>query len=295
MNKILSWNETIKEADRVSSVNWGYILGLVVFIGVNYRYLLKDVEINSILLSLCMGIVSISVFVICVIKVSKRTLKSLGMENKNILKRMLFGWLIAAICLLIIWGINIAFNGITFKLNKEIKILAFLIMFIGFIFQGFTEEFIFRGLIQTKVSIKFGVVTGLFVNSIIFSLLHLAYDGSSFISTINTFMIGLVFSMMFYYHDNLWLVSGFHSGWNFILGPILGVNVSGINLPTSLIITELIMGKEYLNGGIYGFEASFLVSILTCILVIIYIVLILKSKKDNSTQFGLESIGKDEI
>ena len=103
-------------------------------------------------------------------------------------------------------------------------------------------------------------------------------SGATWLSTLNTFLIGIVFSLLFYYHDTVWLVSGFHSGWNFILGPVLGVAVSGFELPTSVLATHSNMTRAGLNGGAYGFEAGYPVLVLCLILIVGYAALILKNR-----------------
>ena len=154
-------------------------------------------------------------------------------------------------------------------------------MLVGFIFQGFMEEFLLRGLFMTQISIKFGVIVGILANSFFFALGHLGNSDASLISVFNTFLIGLVFSLQFYDHGNIWLVSGFHSGWNFILGPILGIAVSGFRLPTSLLTTRTDPAMAALNGGGYGFEAGYPVLALCLLIIGVYAALILKNREKN--------------
>ena len=71
-------------------------------------------------------------------------------------------------------------------------------------------------------------------------------------------------------------MAGFHASWNFILGPVLGIAVSGFDLPTTLLKTSLNMNKVYLNGGQYGFEASYPVALVSVIIILIYVSLLRK-------------------
>ena len=127
----------------------------------------------------------------------------------------------------------------------------------------------------TQFAVKWSVAAGVILNSIIFGLGHMRNASASPLSVVNTVLIGILFSLIFYYHDNLWLVSGFHSGWNFILGPVLGIIVSGFELPTSILITNSDLTKTLLNGGKYGFEAGLPVTIITTLLIIGYLVRIM--------------------
>lgn len=132
---------------------------------------------------------------------------------------------------------------------------------------------------MTQASIKFGVIIAILFNSLLFGLGHLGNNDATWISVSNTVLIGVVFSLQFYYHDNIWLVSGFHSGWNFILGPILGIAVSGFTLPTSLLTSESDPALASINGGGYGFEAGAPVFVLCLILTAVYVWLIAKRKR----------------
>ena len=172
-------------------------------------------------------------------------------------------------------------GGVSYQFNKDFNLTVFLLLLVGFIFQGFMEEFLLRSLLFTQIAVKWGVIAGIIINSVIFGLGHISNSNASTISLINTVLIGTFASLIFYYYDNVWLVSGFHSGWNFILGPVFGIIVSGFELPTSVLIAETDMNKIALNGGGYGFEASFPVTVISALLVVIYIVKIMRKQAGN--------------
>ncbi len=227
---------------------------------------LKSQTISTVLLAYTIAAI---VCVFYMITFGKRTLPSLGMTN-NFSREYLLGWLMATVTLLILWAINIVAGAISFIINPNFDLMVFILLFVGFIFQGFMEEFLLRGLIFTQFSIRFGVLMGVIYNSLIFSFGHVGNADASFISVANTFLIGVLFSLMYYYHDNIWLVSAFHSGWNFILGPVLGIVVSGFRLPTTLLLSVSNESMTSLNGGAYGLEASFLVTVAIIIMIFIY-------------------------
>ena len=57
------------------------------------------------------------------------------------------------------------------------------------------------------------------------------------------------------FRNNLWIPIGIHWAWNFTLGPVFGVVVSGISDDAYAIIPE-ISGPYILTGGNNGFEGS---------------------------------------
>lgn len=206
-----------------------------------------------------------------IVKIGKRSFSSLGMSKDKILGNYVIGCSIAVLLLLVMWLVNIIFNGVSTTINTNFNLLLFIFLLIGFMFQGFMEELMMRGVIFIQFSLRFGVIIAIIFNSMIFAAGHLGNADASIISVINTFLFGILTSIMFYYHENLWIVSGLHSAWNFILGPVLGINVSGFDFPTTLLTTTINHDLSYLNGGKYGFEASYLFAIIFVIIITVYI------------------------
>lgn len=250
-----------------------YVLVMVVVPMINsYLFNFND-YLSNVLISYTIATLLCTVYIV---KIGRRSFLSLGMTKDKLMSNYIVGCIIAFVLLLIMWFINIMFKGINTTLNTNFNILIFLLLLIGFIFQGFMEELLLRGVIFVQLSLKFGVILGILLNSLIFALGHLGNANASYISVINTFLFGVLMSIIFYYHENLWLVSGIHSAWNFILGPVLGISVSGFNFPTTLLNTTINNDLSYLNGGIYGFEASYLFTIISVVIIIIYVLKISK-------------------
>ncbi|MBP2622408.1 CPBP family intramembrane glutamic endopeptidase [Streptococcus oricebi] len=203
--------------------------------------------------------------------------KDLGLEKSKFGKNVLQGWLYASLILGLIFLANLATGAIHVNLNPQFQPLLFLLLLVGFSVQSFMEEFLFRGLIFTNLAIQIGPGLAILINSLLFALGHASNASASPLSVINTFLIGFLFSLIAYYHDNLWLAAAFHAGWNFLLGPVLGSEVSGFELPTSWLKISLPDKLQLLNGGAYGFEASILVSVLILIFIVYYLQAIKKS------------------
>lgn len=278
-------NQIIREA-KTLKMPWGllilyYVIYLLSFVA-GQMIMMRFVTTDRILSLLGACVITTSILLLFVMRVGKRSLKSLGMQNQNVLKNLFLGWLIGAISLLLIWGINWLFGGVRFDFNSNFNILLFLLLFVGFTVQGFMEEFLLRGLIFTQISVKWGVISAIIINSVWFALGHTSNSNASFISTVNTFLMAVLLSLMFYYHENIWIISGLHSGWNFILGGVLGVTVSGFKMPTSLLETGIVENRVFLNGGLYGFEASYLVTAMMIGGIIWYAIILKKNISDKA-------------
>lgn len=72
--------------------------------------------------------------------------------------------------------------------------------------------------------------------------------------------------------NNLWVPIGIHWAWNFFLGQIFGVGVSGISQDACVIIPK-ITGPYILTGGDNGFEGPMLLSYWDLPLVLFYFVI----------------------
>ena len=68
-----------------------------------------------------------------------------------------------------------------------------------------------------------------------------------------------------------------HFAWNFLLGPVIGIEVSGMVLPTTLF-TATVVGNDLLTGGAFGIEGSILTTIIGVIGCVILHVLIQRKR-----------------
>lgn len=286
-------NQTMTASQPYNNkAGWGQI-GIAYLLYVVAMSLIQPLASHSFQFDELSGLL-LAYFVACLLSVGylltlgKRTRQSLGMETTGFLSQQMLGWGLAIVSILVVWGVNLGFTSIQVSFNQDFQPLIFSLLLVGFIFQGFMEEFLLRGLIQNQIAMAWGVPMGILLNSLIFSLGHWTNASASPLSSFNTFLIALVFSLAYYYHDSLWVVGAFHSGWNFLLGPVLGNVVSGFKLPTSFLKSEPVAGMEGLSGGAYGFEASYPTMAVCLVLIGIYLILIHR-KNSRLTQAGQAS------
>jgi hypothetical protein len=101
----------------------------------------------------------------------------------------------------------------------------------------------------------------LFLN-LLFSLGH--WDNKNFIWTgsLSIFLLGLLCAVAVLKTRSLWTAAGLHLSWNWMQGPVLGMNVSGHVCQNSLLVTSP-QGNDILSGGAFGAEGSLVASMLT--------------------------------
>lgn len=187
----------------------------------------------------------------------KRSLASLGFRSTQIAKRVLTGILLASIFLTLVFLINFFTGSIQFASNlSTVRWIYVLASFFGYLPQGLMEEIVCRGFIMNSLSARYNVKTGILVNSLIFAILHGVNPAITPLALFNLFLAGLLLSTIFYLTDNILFVGAFHAVWNFMLGPVLGVPVSGLSIYSSLFKTTLLPDHTLINGGSFGFEGG---------------------------------------
>jgi membrane protease YdiL (CAAX protease family) len=135
------------------------------------------------------------------------------------------------------------------------------------ILVSFSEELVFRGYILNNLLQSMPKMPALLVSAILFAGFHTLNPDMSLLSFLNIFIAGMLMGVNYIFSRNLWFSIYFHFSWNFFQGPVLGFEVSGLDLP--VMLEQNLRGSNLLTGGAFGLEASWLATFtlsLTCIL-----------------------------
>ena len=120
---------------------------------------------------------------------------------------------------------------------------------------AFTEEMVFRGYILNNLMESMNKWLALGISAVLFTFAHGSNPGITFIAVINLILAGLLLGINFIYTRNIWFAICFHFSWNFLQGPVLGYQVSG--LPLQSVLQPSLQGPWWLTGGSFGMEGSF--------------------------------------
>ncbi|MFQ5817851.1 MAG: lysostaphin resistance A-like protein [Terriglobia bacterium] len=116
------------------------------------------------------------------------------------------------------------------------------------------EELLFRGYPFQRLVDAWGGWPATLAFAALFGALHLGNPSSTALSTLNTSLMGVLLALAYLKTRGLWLPIGLHFAWNYALGFLYSLPVSGIQL-AGLWQVE-VTGPRWLTGGAYGPEGS---------------------------------------
>ncbi len=195
--------------------------------------------------------------------------------TKNWLKDLILGVVFGASAVSFAVLIAVIFGGLSFTFNEKAGQSAILltlgVSFAIFAIAAAAEEVIFRGyMLQTFARANLAWFA-IILTSFFFGAVHLGNPDASWISTVNTVIAGILFSIAYLKTRTLWFPFGLHFMWNWMQGSFFGIEVSGTtDISTAPFLTEIDLGPVWLTGGNYGIEGG----IACTISLIIFILLI---------------------
>lgn len=150
--------------------------------------------------------------------------------------------------LFMILFLPVIFISIFTIIQKAELSYSFFITLTGTLLVGINEELVYRGIIFTNAVEEKGIMKGIFISAIIFSLLHAVniFAGLTpldvVMQLITTFISGLFFAVSYRYTKNIWLLVIFHGLWDYILFSGIGKAYSAVNIMMGvLFVVELII------------------------------------------------------
>jgi membrane protease YdiL (CAAX protease family) len=128
-------------------------------------------------------------------------------------------------------------------------------MLIAGFFLAAWEEFVLRGYLLRQLSIGINPAAAVVITAALFGLMHSGNPGANWQGLVYTALGGMLMGWMVIRTGSLWLMIGYHFGWNATASGLFGLELSGFEEDGSLFDSSL-HGSDWLTGGSYGFEAS---------------------------------------
>jgi len=123
------------------------------------------------------------------------------------------------------------------------------------------EEALVRGYAFQAVVESWGVGAALTITAIIFGALHYGNPDFGWVPLINITLAGVLLGVVYLKTLSLWWATGVHLGWNWTLGYLADVPVSGLELMDAPYYEGHPVGPEWLSGGGFGPEASLIAAV----------------------------------
>ena len=161
---------------------------------------------------------------------------------------------------------NVYYVGIPSYLILLRHILLFFLI-------GFSEELIFRAYPIRKLIYEIGTTRSIIASALIFALFHAPNTGFNILALINLLILGSLLGLLYIYTNNIFIITGFHMGWNLFQGIILGLPVSGFQYKDTFLKTIPVNSSISLTGGSFGLEASILTTIIASLSLLILIII----------------------
>ncbi|QHQ63400.1 CPBP family intramembrane metalloprotease [Anaerocolumna sedimenticola] len=223
----------------------------------------------------------ITIFFSWVKFVEKRPVNSIGLKANSPFKLYITGFMIG-LCAITAITLTLHLTGMIklkyYPLYYGYMIINLGSIALGWIVQSASEEIAIRGWLIPSLEKNCTPVMAISITAIIFGILHLFSSGVTVLSFINLILSGVFFAGYAILNGNIWGVCGLHFAWNFALGNIYGLPVSGFAANGEKIFQTQQIGSNLLTGGDFGPEGGL---VTTVTLLIAIAVLILKWKKNN--------------
>lgn len=98
------------------------------------------------------------------------------------------------------------------------------------------------------------------MTALLFGGLHLTNEGAGPLAGLNIGLLGLVLGLLYVRTGSLSMSVGLHFAWNLVMGPVLGMPVSGY-APRVALLQSGSIGPETWTGGAFGPEGGAMTSI----------------------------------
>ena len=210
----------------------------------------------------------------------------------------LTGSFIAVALLAVILGLCLMTGAMTFEgLGSDIQLPMLLLLLVGYMIQSAAEEVMCRGFLMGALREKVPAWLAVLISSTAFAFPHLPgileMEAKYVVAAIlNLYLISIIFSLLVLYRGNLWISCGLHFAWNYVLGGILGLAVSGGDGAVFGLLLFKVKEGTLLNGGAYGIESSV---ITTVVLGTVLTVMLFWMRKKTRKKHGIERRGEDGI
>jgi membrane protease YdiL (CAAX protease family) len=189
--------------------------------------------------------------------------RALGLSfHQRWLRDLLVGSAVGVASLTLATAIATAAGGLSFTVSSYDMLAqvvqTLVISAVLFIVAALAEEALFRGYpLQTMCRAGLFVI-GTILTSLAFAGIHLGNPNfKQGLPFLNLVLAGVWFAVAYFRTRSLWFPWGIHWAWNWALGSLFGLPVSGITeVAPNPLLHGTDLGPAWLTGGDYGIEGG---------------------------------------
>ena len=189
---------------------------------------------------------------------------------KGILIGLLLGFGANGFCVLmsVITGdIKLSYNGI--------DPLVLVVFLIAVFIQSSSEELTDRVYLYQKLRRRYrNPLVAILFSAVVFMAMHMANPGFTVVAGSQIFLVGLIWALIVYYYDSVWVAFWFHAAWNYTQNIIFGLPNSGVVSEYSIFRLEAASARNGLFYNVnFGVEGSIGSSLILLVIIIALIVI----------------------
>ena len=186
-----------------------------------------------------------------------------GVNGEKGIEYFCYGSLIGAFIVMIIFYLLYFSNSILFEINKNVVYTDILRIFLIFFIIALADQILVRNYLLTFFTKMMGIRNSVILISTLLFLICFSVakwfkipDIETVIYLINIFLSYTLFSLIYYFYGNMWLLVGLSAFNNFFQVVVFGSRLDTVYAINPLIKLKIIEKYSLLNGGNYGFEAG---------------------------------------
>lgn len=187
----------------------------------------------------------------------------IGVNGEKGIEYFCYGSLIGAFIVMIIFYLLYFSNSILFEINKNVVYTDILRIFLIFFIIALADQILVRNYLLTFFTKMMGIRNSVILISTLLFLICFSVakwfkipDIETVIYLINIFLSYTLFSLIYYFYGNMWLLVGLSAFNNFFQVVVFGSRLDTVYAINPLIKLKIIEKYSLLNGGNYGFEAG---------------------------------------
>jgi membrane protease YdiL (CAAX protease family) len=197
--------------------------------------------------------------------IDRRPFTTLGFAPGHLVRDILLGvWIGTAwlgLSVLALWIIRC----VALRSSLMISIPPLVWTAAALMFNTVTQEVLVRSYIYQTIQFQTNFLWAIVGSSLFFVLLHGGAFAGAWLPALNVFLAGVFLGVAYHRTGNLWLPMAIHFTWNLLLGPVLGLTVSGQNQLNGGWQLFDVHGSALWTGGSFGVEGGLIVTFTTAI------------------------------